>query len=421
MTDLDMDRAALQRRTIHALQVGVVPAGLAMTSSFSAAALTGAQMTGSDTKGAIAGVSLSIGGTLAGIPLAILMAKHGRRVGLRTGYGAGAVGATLAMIAALTEWYPLLVVGIAIVGVGQATTLAARYTGADLATDEDRAHSISLVMWASTVGSVLGPTIGLGVKEIFGDSDSTAGFALPYGVSIALFIVAASVIHVRLRPDPLHVAARDGDGLTFRAPKLSDVASIVRHPLARIALIGMMLSQAVMVGVMTVTPLHMRDGEQNGVVIGVMMSLHIVGMFAFSPYVGRLVDRFGAEIMIALGAILLAFGSEVASHTSAPDAAGHLWGLFFVGIGWSFAAVAGSTLMTASFPIQQRVGVQATADVMMTATGAAAGIFSGLIVEERSFEDLAHWAFFVAIGLGVLAALAIVRRVRVGDEPVAVG
>ena len=98
----------------------------------------------------------------------------------------------------------------------------------------------------------------------------------------------------------------------------------------------MMLSQAVMVGVMTVTPLHMKDGGQSTTFIGLMISLHIVGMYAFSPLVGKLTDRLGCEVMIGLGALMLALGAEVASHTSAPDAMGHIVGLFLVGVGVEF-------------------------------------------------------------------------------------
>ena len=421
MTEAAIDRPALQRRTIRVLQTGVIPGGLAMTSSFSATALLGKQMTGSETQGALAAVCLSIGGFLAGIPIARVMAKHGRRIGLRNAYGLGAIGATIAMCSALFEIYALLVIGIMFVGVGQAANLAARYAGADLATDEDRAKSISLVMWAGTIGSVLGPTVGLGVKELFGDGDSVSGFAIPYAFAIVLFIVAAASIHTRLRPDPLLVAAGDGDGATFRAPNLGDLGRIIRHPLARIALAGMMLSQAVMVGVMTVTPIHMQDGDQSDIVIGMMMSMHIVGMFAFSPVMGRLADRFGGEAMIGAGAVMLAIGSEIAASTDAPHATGHITGLFLIGLGWSAAVVAGSSLLTASFELGERVGVQATADVLMTATGAIAGISSGAAVEQRGFGDLAHFATFVGVGLGVIAALAVLRRYRVGHEVVTTG
>lgn len=167
-----------------------------------------------------------------------------------------------------------------------------------------------------------------------------------------------------------------------------------------------------MVGIMAVTSLHMRDGVQSEAMIPFVISLHIIGMYAFSPYVGKLVDSVGPNLVIAMGAIQLLIGAEVASHTDAEHAMGHFVGLFLVGTGWSFAVVAGSALLTASTPLEQRVGVQATADFIMTLTGAAAGITSGIIVESRSYEDLAHWAGFLAIALTILALGGIVLALR---------
>ena len=171
----------------------------------------------------------------------------------------------------------------------------------------------------------------------------------------------------------------------------------------------MMLSQAAMVGVMTVTPLHMTDGDQDALVIGVMISLHIVGMYFFAPAIGKIADRISKELLIGIGAVVTAVGSEIASHTDAPDATGHIVGLFLIGVGWCGSLVAGSALMTEAFEPEVRVATQATADVLMTATGAAAGVASGLAVEQRSYHDLAHWATFLSIFLAVVAAIAVVQ------------
>lgn len=407
------ERDELARRTIRVLQVGVIPGGLAMTASFSASTLLADQMTGSETKASLAAVCLSIGGTLAGIPLAALMAKRGRRVGLAAGYGIGAVGGALALMSALVGRYSVLVLGMVLIGTGQAANLAARYAGADLATDENRARSISLVLWASTVGSVLGPTLALGLKSVFADTEGLSGFALPYALALGLFVLATLNIWRRLRPDPLHVVASETGSAGVKLPSLAEAGRVLAHPVASIALIAMMLSQAVMVGIMTVSPIHMSQGDQNPLIIGVMLSLHITGMFAFSPYVGWLVDRIGAQAVILIGAGALAFGAEIAANTHAAHANGHLWGLFLIGIGWSCCVVAASSLLTASFPVERRVSVQATADVLMTALGAAAGISSGLAVEHRDYADLARWGSWAGVLLGVLAAIALVRHLRV--------
>ena len=407
------ERDELARRTIRVLQLGVIPGGLAMTASFSAATLLADQMTGSETKASLAAVCLSIGGTLAGIPLAALMARHGRRAGLAAGYSTGAIGGTLALLSAFTGRYSMLVAGMVLIGTGQAANLAARYAGADLATDENRARSISLVLWASTVGSVLGPTVALGLKSLFADTEGLSGFALPYALTLGLFGLAAVNIWRRLRPDPLHVVAADTGSTGVKLPSLSEAGRILAHPVASIALIGMMLSQAVMVGVMTVSPIHMSQGGQNPLIIGIMLSLHIAGMFAFSPYVGWLVDRVGGQIIIVAGALVLTIGAVMAANTQAEHATGLLLGLFLIGIGWSCCVVSASSLLTASFPLERRVSVQATADVLMTALGAAAGVSSGLAVEHRSYAELASWGAWVAVALGIAAVVMLVRNLRV--------
>ena len=385
-----------------------------MTTSYAAAALLGSELTGSDTRGAIAAVGLSIGGSLAGLPIAAVMARHGRRIGIGAAYLVGAVGAVSALLAAIAEVYLLLVIGMILIGCGQAGNLAARYAGADLATDENRARSISLVIWASTVGSVLGPTVGLGLRSLMGSSEGASGFILPYGCAIGFFAAAAAVVLYQLRPDPLHLIAGEGQA-EFRAPRISDLGLILAHPAARIALLGMMLSQAVMVAVMTVTPLHMTDGDQDALVIGLMISLHIVGMYFFAPTIGKIADRISKELLIGVGALVTALGSEIASHTDAPDATGHMVGLFLIGVGWCASLVAGSALMTEAFEPEVRVATQATADFLMTATGAAAGISSGLAVEQRSYHDLAHWATFISIFLAVVAAIGVVQSSRVRE------
>ncbi len=407
------ERDELARRTIGVLQLGVIPGGLAMTASFSASTLLADQMTGSETKASLAAVCLSIGGTLAGIPLAALMVRHGRRAGLAAGYFTGAIGGTLALLSAFVGRYSVLVVGMVLIGTGQAANLAARYAGADLATDENRARSISLVLWASTVGSVLGPTVALGLKSIFADTEGLSGFALPYALALGLFGLGALNIWRRLRPDPLHVVAADAGASSVKLPSLAEAGRILAHPVASIALIGMMLSQAVMVGVMTVSPIHMSQGGQNPLIIGIMLSLHIAGMFAFSPYVGWLVDRVGGQVIIVTGALVLTVGAVMAANTEAQHATGLLLGLFLIGIGWSCCVVAASSLLTASFPVERRVSVQATADVLMTALGAAAGVSSGLAVEHRSYADLASWGAWVAVALGIAAAVMLVRNFRV--------
>lgn len=420
LTETLDDVAGVQRQTIRVLQSGVVPAGLAMAAGFSACALLGLEITGSETKGALAAVCLSTGGSLAGLPLGLLMARRGRRVGLSVAYAIGSAGALLGLTAAVFSVYPLLILGMLLIGCGQAGNLAARYAGADLATDANRARSISLVMWATTLGTVLGPTLGLGLSSIIGGDNGAARFAPSYVLAAILFLVASATIHMRLRPDPLQVAVGNEQG-RVQAPSFAAFKAVIAHPMARLAVIGMMLSQGVMVGTMTVAPLHMRDGGQATTVIGLTISLHIVGMYALSPLIGRITDRIGGPLVVGAGAIISAIGAEIASHTDAEHATGHIVGLLLIGVGWCCSVVAGAALLTSAFAPQDRVASQATADVMMTAMGALAGISSGLAVEERSFHDLAHWAMLVSIGLAVIVAIAVVQASRVRETEITTG
>ena len=415
------DQAALQKRTVRVLLASVVPAGMGMAGGFSAAAVLGEELTGSDTLAGLAAACLSLGGAMTTVPLANFMARHGRRPGLRIGWIIAAGGSALAFFAAVTEFYPLLLLGILGIGVGNATNLSARYAAADLATDMQRARAIGFLVWAGTFGSVLGPTLALGpagwVAEQFG-LDELAG---PYMLSFTVFVVAGTVVDRLLHPDPLVVSGGLSEAGVKRPPVREAFGRIWRHPAARLAVFGMMLGQAVMVGIMTMTPLHMKDGDHELRIIGFVISVHIIGMYAFSPIVGLLVDKFGTHLMIAAGGITLFIGAELASHTDAEDSLGVFVGLFLIGVGWSFGLIAGSSLLTGSFPIEHRVGVQGAADLLMVGSGASAGLSAGVAVEWSSFHSLSHWSGVAALALVLAAGWALLgpsaRQARQAGVP----
>jgi MFS family permease len=197
-----------------------------------------------------------------------------------------------------------------------------------------------------------------------------------------------------------------------RPPVRAAFGKIWRNPAARLAAFAMMLGQAVMVGVMTMTPLHMKDGDHELRVIGFVISVHIVGMYALSPLVGWLVDRLGRYLMIGTGGVILFLGAELASHTDPQDSLGVFVGLFLIGVGWSFGLIAGSTLLTSSFPVHERVAVQGAADLMMVGAGATAGVGAGLAVEWSSFHSLSHWSGVAALAMVAAAGWAVIVSMR---------
>ena len=398
------NRAAVQRRTLVVTMSSVVPTTAAMGSSFAASAVLAEEITGSATLATLAAGSMSLGSMAAAVPLARRMARLGRRQGLAAGWALGAAGAVTAVGAAVLSLYPLVVLGIIGVGVGQSTNLAARYAVADLAADNRRARAIGMLVWASTFGAAAGPTIALGPVADFAGFIGLPELAGPYVLSSAMFLAGMAITYVGMRPDPLEVLGTIGS----EAPRPASPATVIRRisalPAARLALLAMLVGQMVMVTVMTATPLHMTSGDQDYAVIGQVISLHIVGMYAFSPIVGWLVDRLGTHTIITLGGLILFVGAELAGNTDPAHSTGLFSGLTLIGIGWSCGLIAGSALLTNSFPVHQRVEVQGGADFVMITGGAVGGLSSGALVELLGFQSLSHYSGIA--GLVLVAAAA---------------
>ena len=398
------DRTAVQRRTIAVTMSSVIPTTMAMGSAFAASAVLAEEITGSATLATLAAGSMSIGSMAAAVPLSRRMARLGRRRGLIAGWWVGAAGAMTAVLSAAFSLYPLVVLGMIGVGAGQATNLAARYAVADNAPEDRLARAIGLLVWASTFGAAAGPTIALGPVADFAGFVGLPELAGPYVLSSVMFLTGLTITHTWLRPDPLEVLGTIGSEAPRPASPVTVIRRIAAVPAARLALLAMLVGQLVMVGVMTATPLHMTSGDQDLAVIGQVISLHIVGMYAFSPIVGWLVDRLGTHTMVTLGGLVLFVGAELAGHTDPEHSAGLFSGLTLIGIGWSCGLIAGSTLLTNAFPVHQRVEVQGGADFVMITGGAVGGMSSGALVELLGFQSLSHYSGIAALLLVAAAA-----------------
>ena len=398
------DRAAVQRRTTAVAMAAVVPTTAAMGASFAGSAVLAEDITGSVILATLAAGSMSIGSMVAAVPLARRMARLGRRRGLVAGWAIGATGAVTAVLAAVLNLYPLVVLGMIGVGAGQTTNLAARYAVADLAPNDRLARSIGMLVWASTFGAAAGPTIALGPVADFAGYIGLPELSGPYVLGTAMFVAGLTIAHTWMRPDPLEVLGTIGSEATRPASPVTVIRRIAAVPAARLALLAMLVGQMVMVAIMTATPLHMTSGDQDIAVIGQVVSLHIIGMYAFSPVVGWLVDRLGTHTVVMLGGLILFVGAELAGHTNPEHSAGLFSGLTLIGIGWSCGLIAGSALLTNSFPVHQRVEVQGGADFVMITGGAVGGMSSGAFVEWLGFQSLSHY-YGIAALLVVAAAV----------------
>jgi MFS family permease len=310
----------------------------------------------------------------------------------------------------------LLLLGAVLLGSMAATNLQSRYAAADLAAPETRARDISVVVWATTIGAVLGPNL-VGPAGRVADAVGLPELTGPFLVSVVVVLVAALVLALLLRPDPLMVArqvAARGPTAHVSAHRARGFALLRSHPGITGSVIAMSAAHAVMVAVMVMTPLHMHHGGAELEVIGLVISIHVLGMYFFSPLVGLLADRVGRPAVLVTGAAVL-WVSLAASGGSPAGASPQIGvGLFLLGLGWSFCTVAAAALLTESAPLEVRTDVQGAADLVMNVAAATAGLLGGLVVEWWGFVALNGFA--AVLVAGVLLAAVVARR-----EPTPVG
>jgi MFS family permease len=336
--------------------------------------------------------------------LARIMSKSGRRVGLQTGYSLAIVGGLIAGLGVQRSSLTIFLLGLFLYGNGQASNLLARYAATDLALPQERAQAMSKILFASTFGAVLGPVLVVPAQwagqEWFGWQKYTGPW-----VFAALFFIGALInIFMRLRPDPLELSGglRSQAAVGVTTPRLTEALRIICSSRSgRVALMAMVVSQVTMVAVMTMTPVHLKaHGHES--ISSYVISLHIAGMYAFSPLVGRFSDARGRLPTILVGGLLLVFATILAAV--AGEAAVVLFpALWLLGIGWSFALIGGSSLLVDSVPTESRVTVQGSADVMMSLCGGIAGFSSGFIRKAIGYHMLSSIAMLLA---GVLIAVA---------------
>lgn len=379
-------------------------AALGVTGYIAAATVSGLAVEEITGSAALAGLpgAVAIAGTAAGTTLlSQSVAARGRRPGLITGYLVAAAGAGIAVAAVVDDSLWLLLVGMLAMGVGHASNQLARYAGAEMFPADRRASALSLIVWAGTIGSVLGPVL-LEPGGVLTSSRGYSELAGGYLVTFAFMGVAALLYAFALRPDPATLAF-DGPVLAGK-PSFGDA---FRRPHVRVALTAMVAGQVVMVLIMTATPLHIRHHGFDLGIVGLVMSAHTLGMFAFSPLTGRLADRFGRYRVVMVGFGMLGVSAILAAAAPADSTPVLLLALFLLGLGWNFGFVAGSALLTVGFPAALRARLQGRADSITWLSSAVAGITSGFLFEMTDYRLLA----LVGLGL-VVVPLVIVFRHR---------
>ncbi|OKK08472.1 MFS transporter [Streptomyces sp. CB03234] len=402
---------ALRRRISAVLVASQILGGLGVATGIALASVLAQEVSGTDALSGLAPTATVAGTALLSMPLAALMTARGRRPGLVLAYAIGAAGAGVVVLAAVLGNFPLLLAGMAGFGAGSSANLQARFAAADLAEPERRGRAISTVVWATTIGAVLGPNIaapagrsvsGLGIPPAAG----------PFLWAAGVFLLSAALVAVLLRPDPLLTARAlaagteedaGPEGRSLRA----GVRAVRESPRARLALVTLAVSHTAMVSIMSMTPVALSHHGADITLIGLVISGHIAGMYAFSPVMGWLSDRLGRLSVIGLAVGLLATAALLAG-TAGPSHGQTAAGLFVLGLGWSAGLVSGSALLTDSVPQPARAAVQGLSDLTMNTAAGVGGAGAGLIVAQAGYG----WLNAVAALLLLPLAAVAVRRKR---------
>lgn len=380
------DRAALQKQTLIVLGVAQLLSGAGLAAGIVVGALLAKKMIGSDSGAGLPSALFTVGAAGSAWLIGRISQRFGRRPGLGGGYLVGAIGGGGIVAAAAIDSVALLLPSLVVYGAGTAASFQARYAGADLATPDARARAISMILLATTAGAVAGPLV-TGLTGDFAESLGVIALAGPFMLASLAYLLAAIVILIFLRPDPLLTAqalhAADPTAAEDGSPGEVNLRGV------RVASAVMVLAQLVMVAVMTMTPVYMRDHHHSLTATGAVIALHVAAMFLPSPLTGVLVDRYGrAPLIAASGVCLLAAGvlAAIVPSSSLPLIA---IALILLGLGWNFGVVAGTALITDATPLTSRAQIQGRADLLVQLSGAAGGLGSGFMVAGTSYAGLA--------------------------------
>jgi MFS family permease len=401
--------SSIQNRTLRVLTSAQVLSGIGIAGTVAAGSLLVASLTGSEKLAGLAQTFGVLGAAALAIPLAKLTQVGGRRLALSLGYFLGSIGAIFAIIGGAYRITAVVLLGTFLVGAASAAGYQARFAAVDLAKDHLRAKHLSIVVWGSTIGAVLGPNLmapfgyiaaSLGLPQLVG----------PYLLAVFMLGIGAILIAVGINPDPYLVSYKilnQYEKFTSNSSTKAALAHIKKSKNAALGLSAIVVGHIAMVAIMVMTPIHMSHVDVSLQIIGLVISVHIAGMYALSPVMGWMADRFGRISAIQFGVVTLLI-SAVFAGLSKPDQVFTLGiGLFLLGLGWSATLVAGSTLLSESVDLTQRAASQGASDLVMNLGGALGGAFAGVIIATLSYGWL---CFISAIPVAVLGLVILFRN-----------
>lgn len=397
--DSEEKQQSLYKRTLMVVSISQVFGGAGLAAGITVGALLAQQMLGTNAYAGLPTALFTLGSAGAALLVGRLSQSFGRRTGLTTGFMLGGLGAIGVIIAAIISNVFLLFLSLLVYGAGTATNLQARYAGTDLANAKQRATAVSLTMVFTTFGAVAGPNL-VNVMGNVAVSIGVPSLAGPFILSAAAYILAGLVLFIMLRPDPLLIAKTIEESKIQTETLHTTIEQVVNKKGIIAGATIMVLTQIVMVAVMTMTPVHMRHHGHGLGEIGLVIGFHIGSMYLPSLVTGFLVDKLGRIKMAVSAGITLLLAGIVAALAPGDSIVLLVVALSLLGLGWNFGLISGTALIVDSTETSTRAKTQGTVDVLVALSGATGGVLSGMVVAGSSYETL-------SVAGGILALLLI--------------
>jgi MFS family permease len=391
-----------QRKIVRVLGIAQVLNGIGVAGTVAAGSLLVSSITKSDGLSGLAQTTSVLGAAVMALPLARLTQSGGRRLALTFGYSVGVVGALLAIFGGTNQILFFMLLGAFMVGAASASGYQARFAAIDLATPEKRSKDLSYVVWGSTIGAVTGPNL-MEPSGVFAASLGLPKLVGPYFIAALTLFLSVVVIQLFLKPDPYLTAnkAIEGSSTKKRETTRSALAHIREYPLALFAIASVAIGHLAMVSIMVMTPVHMAHSDATLRIIGLVISVHVLGMYAFSPLVGAISDKIGRVKTIQIGILILIASALISGLAPHHDSFTLGLGLFLLGLGWSFTLIAGSTLLSETVSFEMRPSTQGASDLVMNLMGAGGAAIGGVIIGFFSFAVLCYATGLVVVALGI--------------------
>ena len=391
-----------QRKIVRVLGIAQVLNGIGVAGTVAAGSLLVSSITKSDGLSGLAQTISVLGAAVMALPLARLTQNGGRRLALTFGYSIGVIGALFAILGGANRNLFFMLLGAFMVGAASASGYQARFAAIDLATPEKRSKDLSFVVWGSTIGAVTGPNL-MEPSGVFASALGLPKLVGPYFIAALTLALSVTVIQLFLKPDPFLTAnkAVEGTATKPRESTRSALKHIKEYPIALFAIASVAIGHLAMVSIMVMTPVHMAHSDATLRIIGLVISVHVLGMYAFSPIVGSISDKFGRIRTIQIGILILIASALISGLAPHHDSFTLGIGLFLLGLGWSFTLIAGSTLLSETVSLEMRPSTQGASDLVMNLMGAGGAAIGGVIIGLFSYAALCYATGLVVVALGI--------------------